>query len=85
MSSIITDFSPNGRKHDFDSFDYVDGKSAFRVATEELSSVTESSDAAQLVRDLVAQIETGRRKRKASETQSIGSSRRYFLTYCQSF
>jgi len=66
---------PNGRKQDFDSFDYVDGKSAFRVATEELSSVTESSDAAQLVRDLVAQIETGRRKRKASETQSIGSSR----------
>lgn len=68
--------SPNSRPNESINLDYVDGKSALRVAIEELSSVTESTEgSAQLVRELVAQIETGRRKRKVSETQSVGSSR----------
>lgn len=68
--------SPNSRTHEHTNLDYVDGKRPLRVAIEELSVLTDDADcSATLIHELVQLIECGRRKRKVSETQSVGSSR----------
>ena len=49
------------------------------MAIEELSVLTDDAACSvALIHELVQLIECGRRKRKVSETQSVGSSRRYF-------
>jgi len=68
--------SPNSRTHEHTNLDYVDGKRPLRVAIEELSVLTDDAAcSATLIHELVQLIECGRRKRKVSETQSVGSSR----------
>jgi hypothetical protein len=68
--------SPNSRTHEHTNLDYVDGKRPLRVAIEELSVLTDDADCSvNLIHELVQLIECGRRKRKVSETQSVGSSR----------
>ena len=77
--------SPNCRVRTVSlSDDYCDAKSPWRVAIEELSEATDSTDepdqvarVAELVAELRAHIDGGRRKRKVSDAQSVTSSRRF--------
>lgn len=75
--------SPNSRSTVLSSRDYIDGKSAMEMAVDELFSIASLDWPDEHIYELITgivthlktKIDAGRRKRKISESQSVGSSR----------